>query len=177
MIDPEAKSPAPQPRGQLVEAPARAASSPLDHHRGAERLYEAIGAACQAAADFAEQLRSALAAALALLAAEPDLARLLCLEPYLRGDELLESQRVWQARLAALLRQAARASPRAATHPPFLEPLLIGGICWQLSAFVQAGQAEQLDQLLPGLLESLLAYYLGPEERVRILAELRSAGR
>jgi hypothetical protein len=154
-----------------------AASSQLDHHRGAERLFAAVRGACQPGADFAEQLRSALTAALALLAAEPDLARLLCLKPYLGGDDLLESERVWQARLAALLRQAAGASPRAVTHPPALEPLLIGGICRKISARVQAGQADQLDQLLPDLLEFLLSYYLGPEERLRIVTELRSARR
>ncbi len=148
-------------------------SSVADHRDGAERLLATLAAACDPAADFPDQLRSTLDAALDLLASDPDLAHLLCVEPYVEpyaGDNLAwRAQRRWRAACAAQLRRAARSCPRAGTRPPFLEPLLIDGIYWMISERVRAGQLEQLPALLPGLLESTLAYYFEPAELSRVL--------
>jgi len=42
--------------------------------------------------------------------------------------------------------------------------VLIGGISFLVSRRVLAGQAEQLERLLPDLLQFTLAYYLVPQD-------------
>lgn len=145
-------------------------SSAADHRYGAGRLLETIAAACDPAADFPDQLRSALDAALGLLALKSALARLLCVEPYAEEDLSRRGQPRWLAACAAQLRQAARSCPRAGTPPPFLEPLLLDGIYWRVSNRVRAGHLEQLPGLLPDLLECTLVYYFEAEELSRIAA-------
>jgi hypothetical protein len=142
-----------------------------------ERLLATIAAACDPAADFPEQLSSTLAAVFALLASEPTLARLLCIGPC-SGDELPVGERPrWQNRCAERLRYAAQSSPGVSTPPLFLEPLLLDEVCWQISGRLLAGEAEQLPALLPDLLDSMLAYYVDPEEASRVVAAARAGVR
>jgi hypothetical protein len=152
-------------------------SSTADHRNGARRLLETIAAACDPAADFPDQLHSTLDAALGLLASEPALARLLCLEPYADDDLSRRGQPRWLEACAARLRQAARSCPRASCPPPFLEPLLLDAIYWRVSDRVRAGHLEQLQGLLPDLFESTLAYYFEAEELSRIVAAARERAR
>jgi hypothetical protein len=135
---------------------------------GAERLMSAVRAASGRTTDFPAQVEAGLGAALAFLAADPDLARLLVPRPYGGGTEALRSHRRWRERYAELLRHAAEKAPEAATHPPFLEPTLSGGICFQIARFLLDDRAEQLQDLLPDLREFLLVYYLGPGESARL---------
>ena len=133
--------------------------------RGAERLHEAIAAAYDPRADFAEKVEVALGAALAFLAAEPDLAHQLAVEPYFLWDDASVACRErWRKRYGALLRHAAAQSPEALTHPPFVEPALIGGIRFQIALRVIAGQTAELPALLPGLLRFVLSYYMDPKQ-------------
>jgi hypothetical protein len=134
---------------------------------GAERLLGAIALACDPHTPFAEQVEAALGAALALFAAEPDLARLLVPRPYGGGEEALRSHRRWRERYADLLRRAVERAPEAAGHPRFLEPTLIGGVYFQIARYLLDGRAEELPNLLPDLREFLLVYYLGPQGALR----------
>jgi hypothetical protein len=148
-----------------------------DHRDGAERLPATVAAACDPAADFPDQLHSTLDAALGLLASEPDLARLLCIEPYTGDDLAWRAQRRWRMACAAKLRRAARSCTRASVPPPFLEPLLLDGIYWRVCECVRAGQVEELPSLSPDLLEYTLAYYLDLGEVSRIVAAARDRAR
>ena len=132
------------------------------YDRGAERLLRTIALACDPRAGFAEQVEAALGVTLALFAAEPDLARLLALPPFGGDEEVMRCRHRWLRRYGAMLRRAAAGQPKAAAHPPLLEPTLIGGIYFQISRYLLDDRAEQLQDLLPDLREFLLVYYLGP---------------
>ena len=139
-------------------APSPVQAADIDHAAG--RLLAAISSACDPRAGFADQVEAALRATLALLSAELPLARLLTVEAYLgrRDDPLLSA--ALEKRFGVILRHAAATDPELIVNPPFLEPILIGGISFQISRRVLAGQPDQLPQLLPGLLGFTLAYYL-----------------
>jgi hypothetical protein len=144
---------------------------------GAERLLTAVREACSAGADLPARLEAGLRAALELLSAEPGLAYVLTVDPYLGGEEdALDIQREWIARFGDLLRDAASSDPRASQEPCFLAPFLIGGVRFRIARLVLNGEAADLPRLLPGLLEGLLAYYFEPGEP-RALAEAALADR
>ena len=109
------------------------ASSAAVYERGAQRLHDAIATSCDPREPFAERVQAALRAALALLAADPTLARLLTVEPCLGSELVIRRHQRWQKRYGALLRRAAAESPEASSHPSFLEPALIGGLRFQVA--------------------------------------------
>jgi hypothetical protein len=133
---------------------------------GAERLFAEVRAACAGGGeDLPSRLESGLRAALELLAARPELAYLLTVDPYLGAEEgALDALRGWFARFGDLLEEAAGADPRASTEPSFLAPFLIGGVRFQIARLVLKHEAADLARLLPTLLEGLLAYYFEPGE-------------
>jgi hypothetical protein len=139
----------------------------------AERLLARVRAACAGKAGLPARLEAGLRAALEMLAEEPELARLLTLDPSLgsAADGELNALREWTERFGALLREAAAADPRANTaEPSFLAPFLIGGVRFQIGRLVASGEGSDLPRLLPSLLEGLLSYYYEPGEP-RALAE------
>jgi hypothetical protein len=147
----------------------RPAQAPWPGDHAAERLRDAVLAPCATRADFPGKVEAALRVTLRLLAADPELAHLLTAQPYVGGDEqALRAQQHWQSRFGDMLRDAAAGHPAPASRPRFLEPFLIGGVRFQIGRQVLAGEAAQLERLLPDLLEPLLAFYLGPEEAGRI---------
>jgi hypothetical protein len=149
----------------------------LPSELGFERLHAAILAACAGCEDFPGRLAAALRATLGLLADEPDLARLLTVQPYLDGgEEALRAQRRWLRHFGDLLRDAAAAYPEANPHPRFLEPFLIGGIRFQIARQVLTGEAAQLQSLLPSTLQFLLAFYFAPQEVGRIACAATADG-
>lgn len=134
----------------------------MTYDRGAERLFDAVVATCDPKADFAARVEAGLRAGLSLLAAEPSLARTLTVRAGV-GEEGLRRHRYWQERFAVLLGGAATA---VAPHPAldFIEPILIGGVLWLIGQQVLAGEAEDLERQLPGLLEFVLVFYLDRDE-------------
>jgi hypothetical protein len=145
-------------------------SEAAEYERGAERLFEAVTAAGASQAGLGEQVRSSLDAALALLASDPALARLLTLRPFIGDQALLESHRSWVGRYADQLRRAARSSPGAIINPPFVEPAILGGVRFQIAKSVLAGQAERLPELAPEMARFLLCYYLPSQQATRFAA-------
>ncbi len=104
-----------------------------------------------------------------MLAADPELARLLTLDPYPGGDgQALDGQRRWTVRFGALLSAAAADDPRAARPPFFVPSSLIDGVRFQIGRMVSDGEGSDLLRLLPGTLEALLAYYFDAGERGRL---------
>ena len=144
------------------------ASSPSAFDHGAERLLETITATCDPRAGFAKQVESAFSAALALLATEPGLAHLLTVEPRLGNEAAIRSYQRWKKRYGALLRHAAGTDAELPVHPRFLEPALIGGICFQVRRHVLAGRSTELPALLPELLKFVLSCYVEPNQASRI---------
>ena len=134
-----------------------------EYERGSERLLEAVTKACAAQPDFAAKVRSALEGGLTLLSTEPALVRLLSIRSDPQDQALAQLQVFWRERYADLLRRAARFSSEASTHPIFVEPILMGGIRWQIAAWVTAGRTAQLPELAPALTRYVLCYYLPPQ--------------
>jgi len=134
------------------------------YERGVGRLLETVAAACERQVGFPAQVEAGLRATLALFAADPELARLLAVRPYGAGEGAIRCHEQGLKRCGALLRRAAASDPDAFVQPAFLEPALIGGICWQVTRRLFDGGPERLEDLLPSLLEFLLRCYYDPEE-------------
>lgn len=148
-----------------MRTPQRALPWPGD--AGAARLLARVEAACAGARhdDLPGRLEAALRTALETLAADPGMARLLTVDPYLDDEEgALDALRDWIARFGDLLRAAAAEDPRASRGSDFLASFLIGGVRFQVARLVLNGEGGDLPRLLPGTLEALLAYYFEPGE-------------
>ena len=147
---------------------------------GARRLLAHVVAACAAREpdDFPARLEAGLRAALESFAAEPELAAELTLDPLMGDDEnALDALRVWLARFGELLSDAVDDDPRTTTSRlSFLAAFLVGGVRFQIARLVLKGEVAELPRLLPGLLETLLAFYFEPGEPRR-LAQAALAGR
>jgi hypothetical protein len=139
---------------------------PWSGEAGARRLFEHVRGACGGGEDLPARLEAGLRAALGMLAAEPELASLVTVEPYLDREEgAFDALREWIGRFAGLLRDATASDPRANTaEPSYLAPFLIGGVRFQIGRMVINGESSDLLRLLPGTLEALLAYYFEPGE-------------
>ena len=139
------------------------------YERGAERLLEAVTAACEPGAGFAEQVEATLRATLALFAADPELGGLLTVRPFDGDDEAIGCYLRCQQRLGELLAAAAARDPTAYLHPPFVAPALVAGACWRISQPLQAGEVEHLEEdLLPDLLQFVFVSYFGAEQAGRL---------
>jgi AcrR family transcriptional regulator len=139
----------------------------VDHIRGL------VAEAVDSAPDWPRRAIAAARSVLAFLAAEPDLARL-C---------LVESQSAGPA-VAARLHEAVRElvpplelgrSERSSERPlpATTEDSTVGALVSLAGRKVAAGEAEQLEDLLPDFTEFILSPYLGPDEAAR-LARVRA---
>jgi hypothetical protein len=136
---------------------------------GARRLFECVRDARPEGDDLASRLEAALRSALEMLAADPELAHLLIVDPCLGADQAaLDAQGEWIERFGKLLEAAAASDLRASREPSFLAPFLIGGVRFQIARLVLKDEAADLPLLLPSLLEGLLSYYFEPGEPRRL---------
>jgi AcrR family transcriptional regulator len=143
------------------------------YDRAAEDVEAAIAAAAQAPAEWPEQVKAALAALLAFFAPEPDLARFFWLEPLGAGQVIVTRHR---DAVRALVKLLTADRPPSADVPPLsrtAQEAVVGGVVSLISKRVSAGETECLEQLLPDLLELLLAPYLGSDEAERLAADVR----
>jgi AcrR family transcriptional regulator len=113
--------------------------------------------ACEAAVeqDRLERAQTGIATALAFLAVEPSVARLLSAESPPQIAALAAARRDLVERLGAMLRAALEAG--GATPLPGLERRLIGAALALVSARAAAGDPQRLRDLEPELSELLLA--------------------
>lgn len=133
-----------------------------------EHIRELAAEAVAAAADWPHQAIAAARAVLSFFAAEPDLARLCLVESQAAGPAV--SARFHDAvRQAVPLLERGRAErPRGRELPPTTEESTIGALVMLASRKVAAGEATQLEDLLPEFAEFILAPYLGAEEAGRL---------
>jgi AcrR family transcriptional regulator len=135
---------------------------------GLERLEEAARTGIDQADGWPLQLRGATAAVLALLAADPRLARLCAVEAHLAGPEVHARRQEMAETVAQGLRRGRRGRPEARKLPDLLEPVLVGGAAALIADAVADGGAGTLPKLAPELTELLLSFYLGPVEARRV---------
>lgn len=116
--------------------------------------------------EWPDQVRAALAAMLGFLASEPDLARLCMVEPLIAGPPIADHHRDSIGGFSHLI-EAGR-TPDGPQPPPDTGGAVAAGIGLLITRRVTTGQAESLPELLPDLLESALAPFLGTAEATRI---------
>jgi AcrR family transcriptional regulator len=131
----------------------------------AARLCEGIEAACRglverggpiAEADRRGRARTGIAAAIDLLAEEPNVARLLSAEPPPQVAALATARRDLVERLGALLR-GVLTDPAGATPLPGLERRLVGAALALVGTRSASGDPQRLRDLEPELTDLLLA--------------------
>jgi AcrR family transcriptional regulator len=138
-----------------------------------EKLREQVEAAFEQDEDWPHAVKSGLAAMLAFLAAEPNLARLAMVEAQVAGPAVVQRYDEAIKGFVPFFR-AGREEAGAnggASLTPTTEDALVGGMVSLISRRVLAGRTEQLEELLGDLVEFILTPYLGPEEAERIATE------
>ncbi|HEX5762364.1 MAG TPA: TetR/AcrR family transcriptional regulator [Solirubrobacterales bacterium] len=122
----------------------------LDSMRNAAATFE----------DWPQQVRAALATVLRFFAAEPELARICMIEPIAAGGEIAARHRETLRQLAELLRAGRPESGGGPSPPEVTEETLVGGIVSLVVRETNAGRTDELEKLLPELVELVLASYL-----------------
>jgi len=135
-----------------------------------EQLRERVDAAYQEQDEWPQALRAGLAAMLSFLAAEPNLARLSMVEALVAGPVVVERYDAAIRGLVPYVEAGRDGRPSAvlAQLSPTTEEALVGGMVSLISRRIIAGQTEELEQLLPDLVEFTLTPYLGTAEAAKI---------
>lgn len=134
-------------------------------------IHELGAEAVDGISDWPHQVLAASRAGLAFLASEPDLARLCLVESRSAGPVITARFSEAVNELVPLLRLGRAERSEERPLPDSTEETTIGALVSLAYSKVSAGEAEQLEQLLPDFAEFILAPYLGAEEAVRLARE------
>jgi AcrR family transcriptional regulator len=136
-------------------------------------LRERVSAGFEEAEDWPHAVRSGIGAMLSFLAAEPHLARLCMVEALVAGPVVVERYDAAIQSFVPYFQSGRKGRPPEvlARLSPTTEEALVGGMVSLISRRIIAGQAEQLEELLPDLVEFTLTPYLGSAEAAKIAAE------
>jgi AcrR family transcriptional regulator len=136
-------------------------------------LAERVSDGFEEASDWAHAVRSGIAAMLAFLAAEPQLARLSMVEALVAGPVVIEHYDAAIQSFVPYFRSGreGRSPEVLARLSPTTEEALVGGMVSLISRRIIAGKAEDLEELLPDLVEFTLTPYLGSKEAAKIAQE------
>ncbi len=117
------------------------------------------------------RVNAGLAAFLHYVASEPALARTCIVEALSAGPAAVERyERSIQA-FVPLFRMGRKVAPNGEALPETLEETIVGGIFWIIYQRIVMGQAEEIEQLLPELVEFSLTPYVGPDAAKRTAAD------
>jgi AcrR family transcriptional regulator len=133
-----------------------------------QRIHELTVESCRGRKKWATKVHDALSAQLAFLAGEPALAHLLLVEGLRGGREIYARYQEALQSFVPLLNAGAPSGQRAGPRPAGTDEAVIGGIASLLGGRVLAGEAGELEQLLPAVVEFALTPYLGTAEARRI---------
>jgi AcrR family transcriptional regulator len=117
-----------------------------------------------------ERVDDGLAAFLHYVASEPALARTCIVEALSAGPASLARYEESLQSFIPLFRIGRKVSPRGEGLPETLEETIIGGIFWVIYQRIIRGETEQIEQLLPELVEFALTPYIGAEAAQRASA-------
>lgn len=135
-----------------------------------DELRQRVGTAFEQEEDWAQGVKAGIAAMLEFLAAEPHLARLSMVEALVAGPVVVER---YDAAIQSLVPffQAGREGRSAEVLEglsPTTEEALVGGMVSLISRRVFADRSEELEALLPDLVEFALTPYLGGGEAAKV---------
>lgn len=140
-----------------------------------QRLTEELVAAYRSGDGYIASVRNCLDRCLAFLSDEPALAVMIIIEVMSAGAEALDRRRRVLAELTEQLARSSCAMPRPPMGPELTAETVIGAVFQVIYNRVQQGDAARLPELLPDLLYSVLAPFVGPEraaaERAATLGE------
>jgi AcrR family transcriptional regulator len=137
-----------------------------------ERIRECVVTACETVRGEPWPLRVSIAleALLRLAASEPALASIVLVEGLRAGRGVYDRYQGGIESFVGYLREGAPETPGGAEVPEETDEAVVGGVASLLGRRVFAGEAEQLGQLFPEILEFVLSAYLGVEEARRIVS-------
>lgn len=137
-----------------------------------ERIREQVLAACgkYAKSQWPSRVRAGIESLLSTLAKDPALASISLVEGLRAGRGVYDRYQAAVESFVAYLRDGAPAGPGGEEVPEATDEAVVGGIASLLGRRVLAGDAEQIDQLLPEVLEFALTPYLGSDEARRIIS-------
>jgi AcrR family transcriptional regulator len=130
----------------------------------ADHVLESMQAAAEVFDEWPEKVRAALATMLRFLSAEPEVARIYAFEPIAAGGEIAARQRESMKGLIKILEAGRPVHGGDHPLPDVTEETLVGGIFSLIVREIIAGRTEQLEDLLPDLVELTLTPYVGSEE-------------
>lgn len=133
-----------------------------------DHLRELIAEALEGVDEWPRQAIAATRAVLAFLAVEPDLARLCLVESRAAGPAVTARFNEAVGEMAPILARGRAERPEATRLPASTEDSTIGSLVSLAHRKVAAGEAEQLEDLLPDCAELILLPYLGPTEATRL---------
>jgi AcrR family transcriptional regulator len=131
-------------------------------------LRQLVAEATEPITDWPQRAIAATRAVLAFLAAEPDLARLCLVESRGAGPAVAARFSEAVAQLVPLLEQGRAERDNDRPLPASTEDSVLGSLVSLTFRKVAAGEAEQVEDLLPECAEFILAPYLGPDEATRL---------
>jgi AcrR family transcriptional regulator len=136
-----------------------------------KRILERVTSACEAvsAEDWPHRVRAAIDALLRQLSEDPALATITLVEGLRAGREVYDRYQGALEAFVGFLREGAPPGP-AGEVPEATDEAVVGGIASLLGRRVLAGEAEQLSELFPEILEFALSGYLGAEQARRIVS-------
>jgi AcrR family transcriptional regulator len=134
-------------------------------------LHELVAEAVEGIDDWPQQAIAAARAVLSFLASEPDLARLCLVESRVAGPAVMARLNEAVGEMGPLLRKGRAERPEGERLPDSTEDSTIGSLVSLAYRKVAAGEAKQLEDLLPDCAELVLLPYLGPAEAARLARE------
>jgi AcrR family transcriptional regulator len=143
------------------------AASDLAGEEAMRRVAEAVRAAPPG---WPERIRAGMAALLSFAAGEAALARVFVVESLSAGPAAAERYERTVRAVVPFFRLGRRGAKHGDNLPPTLEETIVGGIFWVVYQRIVTGRAEQLEELLPEIVEFALTPYLGVEEARRVAA-------
>lgn len=133
-----------------------------------DHLRELVAEVVEGVEEWPRQAITATRAVLAFLAAEPDLARLCLVESRTAGPAVTARLNEAVGELAPLLARGRAERPEGERLPASTEDSTIGSIVSLTHRKVAAGEATELEDLLPDCAELVLLPYLGPAEATHL---------
>jgi AcrR family transcriptional regulator len=136
-------------------------------------LRDRVSAAFDGAEDWPHAVKAGIGAMLEFLAAEPSLARLCMVEALVAGPVVVERYDAAIQSFVPYFQSGREGRPPEvlARLSPTTEEALVGGMVSLISRRIIAGKAEELEELLPDLVEFTLTPYVGSAEASKLAQE------
>jgi hypothetical protein len=135
-----------------------------------KELRERVSAASTRPEEWPRAIKAGIDAMLQFLAAEPNLARLCMVEALVAGPAVVERYDAAIQSFVPYFQEGREGrSPEVLSRlSPTTEEALVGGMVSLISRRIIAGRTEELEELLPDLVEFTLTPYLGSAEAAEI---------